>query len=280
MYINDEFFAPTDERYDFLIYADNSLGQLKPVGSADIPGIMSRTILRLQDMAREKGMKWGFYTSFDQLPKRPLPLFIFFSRNPELQNSAESFYPRTVTVSGLPGKLWVSPPYELATRTGLEHLAALGHRAVGYLYFRHPDPHMRDRHLFEYYKFMAEHGFKVEPCYTVPYPDEASVASGIRKMFACSRPPTAIFAQTVWLPTVYRVLKELKLNIPWQVSVLGLGDTEFVERLHPFPSFVNESSSLIAREAWELMFNSTENSAVVTPPLKIIEGASLRRYRG
>ena len=174
----------------------------------------------------------------------------------------------------------MKPPYEDATRAGLEHLADLGHRAVGYLYFRHADPGVRDRHLFEYYRFMAEHGFKVEPYYTVPYPDEAAVESGIRRMFDSPRPPTAVFAQTVWLPTVYRVLKELQLNIPWQVSVLGLGETAFAERLHPFPAFVNESAALMAEKAWELMFESRAETAVATPPLDIFEGASLRRYRG
>ena len=268
------------ERVDLLIYANNSEGQLRPVGTAGIPGAIPRTILRLQDLAREHGMTSRLYTSFREIPVLPVPLFCLGVTDPETLRKADAEWPRTVTISGRQGKLWVKPPYEDATRAGLEHLADLGHKAVGYLYFRHPDPRMRDRHLFEYYRFMAEHGFKVEPCYTVPYPDDAVVASGIREMFACARPPTAVFAQTVWLPTVYRVLKELKLNIPWQVSVLGLGDTEFVERLHPFPAFVNESSKLMAEKAWELMFGSAVTEGVVTPPLDIFEGASLRRYRG
>ena len=268
------------ESVDLLIYADNTGGQLEPVGTAGIPGVIPRTILRLQDLAREHGMTSRLRTSFRELPALPVPLFCMGVMDPATLRKADADWPRTVTISGLQGKLWVKAPYEDATRAGLEHLTALGHKAVGYLYFRHPDPRMRDRHLFEYYRFMAEHGFKVEPCYTVPYPDEAAVESGIRRMFACARPPTAVFAQTVWLPTVYRVLKELKLNIPWQVSVLGLGDTEFVERLHPFPAFVNESSKLMAEKAWELMFESRAETAVVTPPLSIFGGTSLRRYRG
>ena len=265
---------------DVLIYVDNSLNQLAPVGSAGTPSLIARTCLALQSMARAKGLNCVFYTDFDEMPKAPLPLFSLSVTNPEILTRAESLYPRTVTISGIPGKLACIPPFELATRAGLEHLASLGHRAIGYLYFRRSDPKYRDRHLFEYYRFMAEQGFKVDPSYIVPYPDENSVESGIRKMFACSRPPTAIFAQTVWLPTVYRVLKGLKLNIPWQVSLLGLGETDFVERLHPFPAIVNESAKLIAQKAWELMFDSTLQSAALTPPLEILQGASLRKYRG
>ena len=265
---------------DVLIYVNNSLNQLAPVGSAGTPSQIARSVLALQSMARAKNLNCGFYTNFDEMPKVPLPLFALSVTDREILTRAEKLYPRTVTISGLPGKLACIPPVELATRAGLEHLASLGHRAVGYLYFRRPDPGFRDRHLFEYYRFMAEQGFKVEPCYVVPYPDENSVVSGIRRMFECSRPPTAIFAQTVWLPTVYRVLKELKLNIPWQVSLLGLGETDFVERLHPFPAIVNESARLIAEKAWELMFDSTADNAEITLPLEILQGASLRKYRG
>ena len=270
----------TGERPDLLIYADDTEGQLEPVGTTGIPGVLTRTILHLQDLARKHGMTSRLYTSFREVPVLPVPLFCMAVMDPEILRKADADWPRTVTISGLQGKLWVKPPYEDATRAGLEHLADLGHRAVGYLYFRHADPGVRDRHLFEYYRFMAEHGFKVEPCYTVPYPDEAAVESGIRRMFDSPRPPTAVFAQTVWLPTVYRVLKELQLNIPWQVSVLGLGETAFAERLHPFPAFVNESAALMAEKAWELMFESRAETAVATPPLDIFEGASLRRYRG
>ena len=267
------------EKIDLLIYVDNDYKHLDPVGTAGIPSMIARICLNLQTLARKNGLNCSLYTSFDELPKLPLPLFLIAAKDRTIVDKAESFYSRTVTVSGQPGKISCMPPFELATRAGLEYLANLGHRAVGYLYFRHSKPGGRDRHLFEYYRFMAEHGFKVEPCDTVPYPDEESVESGIREMFACSRPPTAIFAQTVWLPTVYRVLKELKLNIPWQVSVLGLGETEFVERLQPFPAFVNESAVTVAEKAWELMFDSTAESAAVTPPLEIFNGASLRRCR-
>ena len=264
---------------DVLIYVDNSLNQLAPVGSAGTPSMIARTCLALQSMARAKGLNCVFYTDFDEMPKAPLPLFSLSVTNPEILSRAESLYPRTVTISGIPGKLACIPPVELATRAGLEHLASLGHRAAGYLYFRRPDPGYRDRHLFEYYRFMAEQGFKVDPSYIVPYPDENSVESGIRKMFACSRPPTAIFAQTVWLPTVYRVLKGLRINVPWEASVLGLGNMEFIENLHPFPAFVNESSALMAQEAWRLMFDSDAETAQVTPPLEIFPGNSLRRCR-
>jgi len=36
----------------------------------------------------------------------------------------------------------------------------------------------------------------------------------------------------------------------------------------------------MAEKAWELMFGSAVTEGVVTPPLDIFEGASLRRYRG
>ena len=268
------------ERPDLLICAGDAAEQLSPVGSGNTPSFFSRIILSLQDMARRAGMTSRLITRFDELPRLPVPLFCVGITDPGELRRAESEFPRTVAISGRPGKLWVKPPYEEATRAGLEYLASLGHKAVGYTYYRHPDPGARDRHLFEYYRFMAEHGFKAEPTFVVAYPDEKNMESGIEKMFNSPRPPTAFFAQTVWLPTVYRVLKELKLNIPWQVSVLGLGDTEFVERLHPFPAFVNESSKLMAEKAWELMFESRAETAVVTPPLSIFEGTSLRRYRG
>ena len=272
--------SSSGEKIDFFICVDNTLNHLAPVGTNGIPSMIARTCLNLQALARKKGLNCGFYTNFDEMPRLPLPLFFLAPRNRDELNIAENIYSRVVTISGTPGKLACMPPVELATKAGLEYLEALGHRAVGYLYFQDPRPGVRDRHLFEYYRFMAEHGFKVDPCYTVPYPDEKSVESGIRRMFKCSRPPTAIFAQTVWLPTVYRVLKELKLNIPWQVSVLGLGETDFVERLSPFPAIVNESARLTAEKAWELMFESTAETAEETPLLEIFHGASLRRYRG
>lgn len=258
--------AASSGKADLIIYADNSNGQLQSVGCTQIPSSSGRIILHLQDLARKQGLTSRLVTSFQELPELPVPLFCVSLSDPGLLALAEARAGRVVTISGQPGKLWVKAPYELATRAGLEHLAALGHKAVGYTYFRHTDPAVRDRHLFEYYRFMAEYGFKVEPSYTIPYPGEAEIAEGLRVMFSSPRPPTALFAQSVWLPTCYRVLKELRINIPWQVSVLGLGDMEFIERLHPFPAFVNESAGLMAEKAWELMFDSKAENAVVTPP--------------
>ena len=267
------------EKPDLLIYVENSGGKLDPVGSSGIPSAIARNILFLQDLARQHGMKSALYTSFEELPQLPLPLFAVSITSPEIIERIDRNWPRAVTISGLPGRLWVRPPYERATWAGLEHLAALGHKAVGYTYYKNHSPLGRDRHLFEYYRFMAEHGFKTEPAYVIPYPDGESVAEGIRKMFSCPRPPTAVFASSCWLPTVYRVLEELRINVPWEVSVLGLGNMEFIENLHPFPAFVNESSALMAQEAWRLMFDSDAETAQVTPPLEIFPGNSLRRCR-
>ena len=265
-----------DAKPDFLIYMGNASQLLAPVGPGGSPDFFPGIVLHLQETGRKEGLKSWFTTRFDELPRIAAPLFLLGVEDPALLRRAESEYPRTVAISGRPGKLWVKPVYEDATRAGLEYLASLGHKAVGYTYYRHPDPRVRDRHLFEYYRFMAEHGYKVEPSFLVAFPGDEEVESGIERMFRAPRPPSALFAQSIWLPTVYRILKKLKVNIPWQVSVLGLGTPVLGEKLSPSPSLVNESAALMAEKGWELMYNSTATEEVVTPPLQVLEGASCR----
>ena len=199
------------------ILLDNSNGQLNLVGAyPQKASYVSRIAMHLQELSQINDMRVFITEDVNSLVS-DIPLFIVGATSENLWVQAQKRSLRTVAVSGRTRcGLRVIPQRELNVRCGLDYLYKLGHRRIGMLFNSQSDPQYpeddQNGYLFEYYKFMAEHGVKVYPHFLIRYPGENEIVGQLKLALHHAIRPDALLVPAVWLETVYRVLAEEKLR--------------------------------------------------------------------
>lgn len=243
---------------DVIVAADNSNLQLDPVGSCRTPSYAARIAMQLLELSAANDLQSCFVTDLEQLPPGIRRFVICPDRRDVIERIEQNA--RTVVISGCGGKLWVKPPGSSNIAGGLEYLYNLGHRKIGFFY-RTPSK-MPGTYLFAYYKFMAEHGVKVFEHFLIDYTPDADDDKTIAVKFrAALREQPRIDSAVVpacWLPTVYEVLRQEKLLIPWHISILSLGHPPEDTLLEPSPAVLADNPVKLSERAWEIMFSDAE----------------------
>lgn len=267
---------------DLAILLDNSNGQLNLVGAfPQKASYVSRIVLRLQELSQINKKRFFITGDINALPP-DIPLFIVGANSDELSAQTQKCSLRAVAVSGHTNcDLQVIPPRERNVCCGLDYLYKLGHRRIGLLFNQQSDfPQFgdhRNEHLFEYYKFMAEHGVKVYAHFLIRYPGEDEIISQLTAALRHEIRPDALLVPSVWLDTVYRVLSEEKLLLPWHISVLGIGTPAEKSKLKPTPTMVFDDPKCVADQAWDLMFSDIEKAYIKQEPQVCAGGSVIRR---
>ena len=135
----------------------------------------------------------------------------------------------------------------------MEYLYNLGHRKIGFFY--HTPEKIINPHLFAYYKFMAERGVKVYDHWLLEYGNNSDMAEKFRAALRHTVRPDSVLVPACWLPTVYEVLRQEKLLIPWHISVLSIGHPPEDFQGEPYPAVLADNPVKLADRAWELMFS-------------------------
>ena len=248
---------------------------LEPVGDVGSPSYISRIIIELFDIARKNGTRLKICRSNEEIPESVSGVFLLSPADLEESSFLEERFPRTVAVSGCGGRVAVFPPYGKLTRAALEHLSSLGHRKIGIVHHNLDVVNHFNPHLFEYYRFMAESGLQVHPGFVVSYPDGERCRRELGALFSSPLRPTALITPGCWYALVCRVLRELKLNIPYQVSVLVIGKVPEKSEDSPFPTRFEDSPESLARMAWEVMSHYPAGALQLTPELQLLPGKSV-----
>jgi DNA-binding LacI/PurR family transcriptional regulator len=162
---------------------------------------------------------------------------------------------RTVVISGSGGKLWIKPQRSGNTTVGLEYLYKLGHRKIGFFY--HAAEKNINTHLFAYYKFMAERGVKVYEHWLFEYSNDCDITEKFRAALRHNIRPDSVLVPACWLPTVYEVLRQEKLLIPWHISILSIGQPPEDFCGEPYPAVLADNPVKLADRAWEVMFSDS-----------------------
>lgn len=149
----------------------------------------------------------------------------------------------------------------LAARDAVQRLIDAGHTRIGMVTSAHEEsPESaktavntgHDR-VAGYQDALADAGIKADPTLLRrgSYSSEAARAQ-TRAMLSSSRPPTAIFASdNVMLLGVFRACQDLGLQIPGQVSIVGLDDSDWTEIVTPRLSVIQQPVYEIGRLAVE-----------------------------
>jgi DNA-binding LacI/PurR family transcriptional regulator len=119
---------------------------------------------------------------------------------------------------------------EIAT----EHLLSLGHTRIGYIASPN-NAHSSQARLEGYRSALASHGLEYDPALVADGDGRpAAGAQAAARIAALADPPTAIFCYNdMTAMGAIRALKDMGLNVPQDISVVGYDDISLVEYLDP-----------------------------------------------
>ena len=152
-------------------------------------------------------------------------------------------------VEGLPYEVIKTDNVE-AGRLATDHLLTLGHRRIGMI-VGIPGLATSDDRYAGYARAHADHGVTIDEGLVVPgdFDQERSRTAALR-LLTRPDPPTAILtvSNMATIGLLFAV-RELKLSVPDQLSVVGIDDLEFAGLLEPRPTAVATPSLEMAQEA-------------------------------
>lgn len=166
-----------------------------------------------------------------------------------------------------------------AGRMATEHLFSLGHRRIAVTTGRDNIVTGEDR-LQGYLDAHAAHGIPVDPHLLIEGRfDKAIARDSTLALMRKAEPPTAIFAlSNMTTLGVLSALRELKLSVPADVSVIGIDDFDFADIMNPPPTVVAAPVAEMARCAIDGLLHEIGDKAhpkgalqLFTPTLVIRE---------
>lgn len=172
-------------------------------------------------------------------------------------------------------------------QSAMEHLLSLGHRRIGFVCGPLSSSNRQDR-LDAYRAALGAHGieFDAELVWTrvASARDEEGTLTGKEAALALLRtpnPPTALFAiNDMTAFGIYAGVRELGLEIPRDVSVLGFDDLRLCDVVSPALSTVRQPLDQLMRSAVEVLLSRLERkhpggvSHVVLPGQLILRGST------
>ncbi len=144
----------------------------------------------------------------------------------------------------------------------MRYLLALGHRAIGQIVGPSEWIPASDR-IEGARRALAEHHLQLTPNYIVEC-EEWSFEAGYeaaRQLLANGPALTALFCHTDWMAAgAYRALREAKLRIPEDISVVGYDDLPICQFLDPPLASVRQPSQGLGQLVAQLVINAVENA--------------------
>jgi LacI family transcriptional regulator len=138
-------------------------------------------------------------------------------------------------------------------RRGIRHLAAQGHRRIGYLGDLHTIATAIERHR-GYVEEVAAQNLDVDDrLVKLDVRGTAGAEAAIEELFATSQPPTAVFTgQNLITIGACRALR--RLNLHHRVALVGFDDILLADLLEPGITVIAQDPAAIGRVAAELLF--------------------------
>jgi LacI family transcriptional regulator, galactose operon repressor len=116
-----------------------------------------------------------------------------------------------------------------------------------------------NKRLAGYLKAMEDHRIAIDESLIVQCTNEHSLDYELIKKLCIERQPDGIFASVEkYAITTYEVCRELKLNIPKDVMVIGFSNLETAEFLNPSLSTITQPAYEMGREAATMLFKALD----------------------
>jgi LacI family transcriptional regulator len=164
--------------------------------------------------------------------------------------------PPTVLVDrgfGLPGFDTIASDNVEAAYRGCKHLLDLGHRDIAMIVMDAKLANFADR-IAGYRKALEEAGAGKRARIVTSGLDVESCRVAVERELRRPNRPTAIFAAS-YAATLgaVRAMRTVGLDLPRDISLIGIDDSDWMGLLHPYISAVAQPVEEIATEAWRLL---------------------------
>jgi LacI family transcriptional regulator len=167
-------------------------------------------------------------------------------------------------VEGLPYDVVKTDNIE-AGRLATDHLLGLGHRRIGII-VGIPGLATSDDRLGGYLKAHAEHSVPIDPnLQVVGNFDQAEARERALELLGRSDRPSALVAinNMMTLGALFAV-RELKMKVPAELSIVGIDDLEFAPLIEPAPTVVVTTIVAMSRRAIEIVLSQITTKQAAT----------------
>lgn len=147
-----------------------------------------------------------------------------------------------------------------AIREGVRHLTSYGHRRIAALGIYHPELNTDER-VRAFPEAMREQDLPLEARYRRPVPPTQQAAYELtHELMRLPTPPSALFALTGTMAIgAYRALREMRLAIPDDVSLLAFDDYPWTSLVEPGIDVLEQPVEAMGLEAVQILFGAMEN---------------------
>lgn len=151
--------------------------------------------------------------------------------------------------------------YHDATLEAMAYLLSLQHRRIGFI-FGIAVPELGNDRLLAYRESLQAAGVAIDPSLIVECgPTIEDSYHATRQLLELPSRPTALLAINDFLAIgALRAIKDMNLDVPQDVSVLGYDDVPFANYLIPRLSTASKDGELMGREACKLLLARLEDS--------------------
>ena len=181
-------------------------------------------------------------------------------------------------VEGLPYNVIKTDNIE-AGRLATDHLLGLGHRRIGIIVGIAGLATSDDR-LGGYLKAHAEHGVAVEPGLQLPgnFDQAQAYRQAIEVLRRPDRPTALVAISNMMTLGLLFAVRELKVKVPAELSIVGIDDLEFAAVIDPAPTVVVTPILAMARRSIELLLRQITNKEAATGKWEINQPHLLIRH--
>lgn len=162
-----------------------------------------------------------------------------------------------------------------------EYLISQGHSRIG-LITGHPHRSGTEMRLKGYSRAIEASSLELDPELIVPgdYTFESGEA-GARKLLRMQDRPSAIFASNDYMASgVLKVAQQMKLRVPYDLSIAGYDDAPLAARLWPRLTTVRHPVAQVCREATELLIRELNGEPAIFDPDVIHSELVIRESSG
>ncbi len=178
---------------------------------------------------------------------------------------------------------WVDSDNVAGTRSAMEHLIALGHRRIGGVFALPRTCNTQDR-LRTFHDVLREHHLDGEHVPVLMEEEAVQLAPSsrerLREILSSPGRPTALFCGGYYLALeVMRTARDLQLQIPQDLSVVGFDDPVSAALLSPPLTTVRQPLDEMGQVATEMLLQWLKNTApprqqVLLPTHLIVRGTA------
>lgn len=162
-----------------------------------------------------------------------------------------------------------------------EYLISQGHNHIGFV-TGHPHRSGTEMRLQGYTKALKDNAIELDPDLVIPgdYTFESG-ESAARKLLRSEKRPSAIFASNDYMAAgVLKVAAQMKLSIPYDLSVAGYDDAPLAQRMWPRLTTIRHPVEQVCRGATEILINYLQDKPTEFDPDVIHSELVIRESTG